>query len=328
MHDWWIFQGTDAPHDDIEARLPEPPGWRAFSKQRAEQRLGSGMDGARFLASDHEKDMINAALYLRRPLFVTGKPGSGKSSLAYAVAHELQLGPVLRWPITSHVTLHDGLYQYDAIGRLQEASLVEKGLMEKLDIGHYFRLGPLGTALLPASRPRVLLIDEIDKGDIDLPNDLLNIFEEGEFLIPELARAAYQVTQGQPIAVMPYDGKDDADRVLVSGGQVSCTTFPFIVLTSNGERLFPPAFLRRCLQLDMRAPGEQKLRDIVRAHLGPKVFPQAEQLIQDFLKKRERGDLATDQLLNAIYLTTQSSESVGDREVLMDTLLRYLSNAD
>ena len=327
MSDWWIFKGVEEPHDDIETRLPEPPSWRTFSKPRIEQRLGASERG-KFLASDHEKDMINAALYLRRPLFVTGKPGSGKSSLAYAVARELQLGQVLCWPITSRVTLHDGLYQYDAIGRLQDASLAEKGLAEKLDIGQYFRLGPLGTALLPATRPRVLLIDEIDKGDIDLPNDLLNIFEEGEFLIPELARMAHRSGQTQAVAVMPYDGRDDADRVLIYGGRVRCTTFPFIVLTSNGERQFPPAFLRRCLQLDVLYPDEEKLRSIVKVHLGSEIFPQAEQLIQDFLVKRTRGDLATDQLLNAIYLITQSAVNVEGKDTLIDTLLKYLTNAD
>src|SRR6266478_576650 len=73
-----------------------------------------------------EIDLVNAALYLRRPLFITGRPGFGKSSLAYAVAYELKLGPVLKWPITTRVTLQDGLYRYDAIGRLQAASLHSK----------------------------------------------------------------------------------------------------------------------------------------------------------------------------------------------------------
>ena len=127
--------------------------------------------------------MVNTALFLRRPLLITGKPGSGKSTLAHSVAYELNLGPVLRWPITTRSTLQDGLYRYDAIARLHEASL--RGGTPK--IGPFVQLGPLGTAMVPTRWPRVLLIDEIDKSDIDLPNDLLNIFEEGEFEIPELA---------------------------------------------------------------------------------------------------------------------------------------------
>jgi MoxR-like ATPase len=88
-------------------------------------------------------------------------------------AHELKLGPVLRWSVTSRSTLrHQGLYEYDAIGRLQEVQLHEEGT--RPEIGNYLRLGPLGTALLPTATPWALLIDEIDKADIDLPNDLLH----------------------------------------------------------------------------------------------------------------------------------------------------------
>src|SRR5205085_3559735 len=139
---------------------------------------------------------------------------------------------------------------------------------------------------LPTWRPRVLLIDEIDKSDIDLPNDLLNIFEEGEYDIPELAR---MVKQSRKVAVMPYDGVDDNDRVIVDSGRVRCSAFPFIVLTSNGEREFPPAFLRRCLRLEMQFPDEDKLRNIVEAHLGSEVLPQATELIRKFMDRRNKG---------------------------------------
>ncbi|MEQ8959188.1 MAG: AAA family ATPase, partial [Coleofasciculus sp. C2-GNP5-27] len=101
-------------------------------------------------------DAVNAALYLRRPLLVTGNPGSGKTSLAYAIAHELKLRPVLTWLITTRSTLQDGLYRYDAIARLQDSQL-NKG--KSPDIGQYITLGPVGTAFLPSQYPRVLLID-------------------------------------------------------------------------------------------------------------------------------------------------------------------------
>jgi MoxR-like ATPase len=315
MTDWHIFQGTGEPHDDIERRLPPPPGWRSFKSEKR---------GETYQVSKEEIDLVNAALYLRRPLFITGKPGVGKSSLAYSVARELNLGQVLLWPITTRVTLKDGLYDYDAIGRLQDASLQRSSPKSSPpDIGQYLRLGPLGTALLPSKKPRVLLIDEIDKSDIDLPNDLLHIFEEGEFVIPELARITKQFEE---VYVMPYDGEKDTDRVPIRGGKVHCDAFPFIIMTSNGEREFPPAFLRRCLRLDVKVPDEKRLTEIVQAHLGETVFPQAEQLVKDFVDRQKRGDLATDQLLNAIYLTTQANITLGDKETLGKALLRYLTS--
>src|SRR5205823_6354697 len=131
------------------------------------RRLGGLERAQAYRADDKVVNMVNAALYLRRPLLVTGRPGTGKSTLAYSIAFELKLGPVLYWPITSRSTLTESLYQYDALGRLQEASLQQSasrsGDFQSPDIGRFIRLGPLGTALLPRARPRVLLIDELDK---------------------------------------------------------------------------------------------------------------------------------------------------------------------
>jgi MoxR-like ATPase len=311
MSDWLIFQGTDKPHDGIK-NLPEPPKWREFGEEKERQR------GKTFQVRPNEVELVNAALYLRRPLLVTGKPGTGKTSLAYKVAQELQLGSVLQWAITTRSTLQQGLYRYDAIARLQDA----QGKDNIRDIGKYIQLGPLGTALLPSPHPRVLLIDEIDKSDIDLPNDLLNIFEEGEFEIPELARLPEEY---ETVKVRGYDGV----VANITKGRVRCTQFPFVLLTSNGEREFPPAFLRRCLRLTMENPDAKALEKIVRSHLGDGVMSEAEALIAQFIQLRDKpdaGDLATDQLLNAIYLVTRERSPVGnDKERLLKALMEYLT---
>jgi MoxR-like ATPase len=325
MSDWLIYRGSGEPHDGI-ADLPEPPPWRVFYADEPtpfERDHDYGLSArwplraAAYQADRQAVEMVNTALYLRRPMLVTGDPGVGKSSLAYAVAHELRLGPVLRWPITSRSTLKDGLYRYDAIGRLEEAD--NKPPATPVDVGRYFRLGPLGTSMAPYSLPRVLLVDEIDKSDIDLPNDLLDVFEEGAFEIPELSRVADTLGDAE---VRPAD---DGARVAVTAGRVRCRAFPFVVLTSNGERDFPPAFLRRCVRLHLPAPDADRLRTIVRAHLGERA-PHAEKLISLFLERRNKGELATDQLLQAVYLARHAAgEADADHSRLAELVLQYLN---
>lgn len=335
--DWWVYRGTGTPHEGIHD-LPEAPAWRAFGDTgtgllpptppadagASARRLGRDRQAAAYQADEREIQLVNLALHLRRPLLITGKPGVGKSTLAYAVAHELGLGPVLRWPITSRATLRDGLYAYDAIGRLHDAGMAGDNGRQAPDIGRYLRLGPLGTALLPWRHPRVLLIDEIDKSDLDLPNDLLNVFEEGEFDIPELARLGPGDQE-----VMTADGSRTAT---VSGGTVRCAQFPFTVLTSNAEREFPAAFLRRCVRLEIQPPDADRLAAMVTAHLGgdPDAAPTRAALIAEFLRRqREDGaELANDQLLNALLMATRGLWSrPGDREVVESVLLRPLNES-
>ena len=258
--DWRLFRGENQ-HRCPEP-FPKPPPWRKFIGLQERR-------GSTFQANAHEVQMVNAAIYLRRPLLITGPPGSGKSSLIYAVAAELELGDVLRWPISSRSTLPDGLYRYDAVARLRDVAgararhpLGESAeALPDLDEGRYITLGPLGTALLPGTRPRALLIDEIDKSDIDLPNDLLHVFEEGHYEIPELVRAASQ----QPLVrVLVHGARHADDCVAIERGQVQANDFPFVVITSNGERELPPAFLRRCLRLKVLKPDKLRLEQIVR----------------------------------------------------------------
>ena len=333
-----IFTGTGEPNPEAIAKLPSPPPWRQSERRKQER-------GKTFQPQGHEIELVNAALYLRRPLLVTGKPGSGKTSLAYAVARELDLGEVLYWPITTRTTLKDGLYLYDAIARLQDVGEKERGNFD--NIGKYIRLGPLGTALLPSDKPRVLIVDEIDKSDIDLPNDLLYVFEEGEFEIPELVR----IEENKPEVTVRTAYKDKKEFTIkdasatIKGGKITSQQFPLMILTSNGERDFPPPFLRRCVRLTMTEPDQERLEAIVKAHLrqeenGEELISKSEelikQLIQRFVNKRgdrTKGDLATDQLLNAIYLVTREpgpnvSNNIDSPDDLIERLWKHLSSSE
>lgn len=307
--DWHVYRGTGRP--GLVEKLPDPPPWRRFAGEpvceapvgdggEADRRIGA-IAGATWVPSPHEVSMVNAAIYLRRPLLVTGRPGTGKSSLAYLIARELGLGPVLRWPVSSRTALKDGLYLYDAIGRVQEIN-AQQGV--EPDIGQFVHLGPLGTALLPYERPRVLLIDELDKSDIDLPNDLLNVFEDGEFEIDELTRLAARHPE---VTVLT---KDRDGAAVVRRGRVRCRAFPIIIITSNGEREFPAPFLRRCLKLHVEPPTPQQLGAMVAAQFGDTDGVDIPRLISEFLARSEdTGGLASDQLLNAVHLAMELSTS-------------------
>jgi MoxR-like ATPase len=331
MADWKLFRGSGPAHDDL-LRLPKPPPWR-FGGQATDLRRPSKLridaEASRalpFLPSEGMVMAVNAALYLRRPLLLTGKPGTGKSTLISKVAYELKLGPVLRWPISSRSTVRGGIYEYDAVARLQA------GKTREPPVEDFLKLGPLGTALMATTWPRPLLIDEIDKSDLDFANDLLNVIEEGNYEIPELRRL-----KKRDVRVRDYFGAE----VTVKDGILTGGQFPFIIMTSNAEREFPPPFLRRCIRLNIEQPGTEELKRILDSHLaryeqmkGVPTLEERDALIKDFDRRRdEKQDLSTDQLLNAVFLTVTLKgvdERTFDKQELTnlrDSLLRQIGGS-
>jgi MoxR-like ATPase len=323
--DWKIFQGDGSQHDRL-LHLPDPPPWR-FSRSAPSLELPQSLDihkdalrAEPFLPSQPMILAVNTALYLRRPLLLTGKPGTGKSTLIYKVAHELKLGPVIRWPISSRSTVRGGIYEYDAVGRLQA------GKNSEPPVERYLKLGPLGTALMVKTWPRPILIDEIDKSDLDFANDLLNVIEEGEYEIPELRRLGIQNPE-----VTDYFG----NKVVIPEGRMQSGQFPFVVMTSNAEREFPPPFLRRCVRLKIDPPKRPVLEKIINSHLKQYAAvmdtTEIDGLLKSFeTKQSENQDVSTDQLLNAVFLTVamrDSERSFDDQEIteLRETLLKQLS---
>ncbi|MET9732820.1 MoxR family ATPase [Streptomyces sp. NPDC006458] len=347
VNGWRVFHATGrAP--DAAPQLPEAPPWRRFrggppqpappdDPAAALRRLGPG-DVTPQLGAD-DIDTVNAALLLRRPLLITGAPGLGKSTLGYVIARELGLGRVLEWNVVSRTALRDGLYVHDAMGRAQAIAAWQAGVRHgtaeapaaAVDtpatsadpqlppvLGDFITLGPLGTALLPYDRPRVLLVDELDKSDIDLPNDLLHVLENGSYEIPELVRDAASTAR--------VHTSDPGGHAELADGRVECREFPVVVITSNGEREFPAAFRRRCLPLELRTPTREQLLAMVEGHLGN--LPQAAgELVDLFVQRVQAGGThSLDQLLNAVQMTTAGGFQVdGAGRKLVEMLLRDLA---
>ncbi|MEO0321203.1 MAG: MoxR family ATPase, partial [Pseudomonadota bacterium] len=198
-----------------------------------------------YIATNDLKIAVNAAVTLERPLLVKGEPGTGKTVLAEEMAKALG-APLLSWHIKSTTKAHQGLYEYDAVARLRDGQLGEE---RARDVKNYIKRGKLWEAFTSDERP-VLLIDEIDKADIEFPNDLLQELDRMEFYVYE------------------------------TGETVKAAQRPIVVITSNNEKELPDAFLRRCFFHFIKFPDPETMNAIVDVH-----FPQIKQrLVQNAMR--------------------------------------------
>ncbi|MEH6700180.1 AAA family ATPase [Parasphingorhabdus sp.] len=189
-------------------------------------------DGTKdYVATDDLKVAVNAAMTLRRPLLVKGEPGTGKTVLAYEIAKAMGT-PLIEWNVKSTTKAHQGLYEYDAVARLRDGQLGDERVH---DISNYIRKGKLWEAFTAPELP-VLLIDEIDKADIEFPNDLLQELDRMEFHV--------------------YETKET----------IKAAERPIVIITSNNEKELPDAFLRRCFFHYIKFPDRQTMQEIINVH--------------------------------------------------------------
>ncbi|WP_374516213.1 AAA family ATPase [Brevundimonas sp.] len=198
-----------------------------------------------YIATDDLKIAVNAAVALERPLLIKGEPGTGKTVLAYEMARALD-APLITWHVKSTTKAQQGLYEYDAVSRLRDSQLGDERVH---DVRNYLKKGKLWEAFTSPVRP-VLLIDEIDKADIEFPNDLLQELDRMEFYVHET------------------DETIRAERR------------PVVVITSNNEKELPDAFLRRCFFHYIRFPDAETMQAIVEVHF-PGIKPR---LVSEALK--------------------------------------------
>ncbi len=199
-----------------------------------------------YIASTSLRDAVNVSVALERPLLIKGEPGTGKTLLAENIARSLDM-PFIRWNVKSSSKASDGLYVYDTVERLNDARFGDKDVS---DIRQYIKLGPLGRALAAEVRT-VLLIDEIDKADLEFPNDLLAELDEMRFTVVE------------------------------TGDEYVATSRPVVCITSNSEKELPDAFLRRCVFHYIDFPTPELMAEIVQVH-----YPDIERKLLDAVLAR------------------------------------------
>ncbi len=213
------------------------------SKKRKSESYNGTQD---YVASASLQEAVNVSLAIQRPLLLKGEPGTGKTLLAQSIAKSLKR-PLLRWNVKSTTKAQDGLYMYDTVQRLNDSRFGDGNVS---DIKRYIKLGKLGESFV-AEEPVVLLIDEIDKADLEFPNDLLAEIDEMRFYIPE------------------------------TGEEIVTKHRPMVVITSNSEKELPDAFLRRCVFHFIEFPSPELMAQIVKVH-----FPDIDQTILQATLKR------------------------------------------
>jgi len=252
----------------------------------------------RYVATDDLKLAVNAALALERPLLIKGEPGTGKTMLAEEVAQALKR-PLLQWHIKSTTKAHQGLYEYDAVSRLRDSQLGDEKVR---DIGNYIVKGVLWRAF-EANEPTVVLIDEIDKADIEFPNDLLR----------ELGRMEFHV----------YETRQT----------VKARHRPLIIITSNYEKDLPDAFLRRCFFHYINFPDRDTMKDIVAVHYPDIRADVLRAALDTFFALRDAPGLkkkpSTSEFLDWLRLLTNEaisaddiSKTTGDLPLMAGALLK------
>ncbi len=224
-----------------------------------------------YIATDDLKIAVNAALVLQRPLLVKGEPGTGKTVLAEEIAKALK-APLITWHIKSTTKAQQGLYEYDAVSRLRDSQLGDPRVS---DIRNYIKHGKLWDAFVSAERP-VLLIDEIDKADIEFPNDLLLELDRMEFFVYE------------------------------TGETIKAEKRPVVIITSNNEKELPDAFLRRCFFHYIKFPDHATMEAIVDVHFPGIKKRLVEEALRIFFDVREVPGLkkkpSTSELLDWLKL--------------------------
>ncbi|MGN0671943.1 MAG: AAA family ATPase [Anaerovoracaceae bacterium] len=263
-----------------------------------EMRKFNGSSG--YVAADELMNSVNIAMALQKPLLVKGEPGTGKTMLAEAIAEALDMDLYI-WSIKSTTKAQEGLYVYDTVQRLYDSQFGEGDVK---DIAQYIKLGKLGEAFT-SEKQCILLIDEIDKADLEFPNDLLWELDKMEFYINETKET------------------------------IKANTRPIVIITSNAEKELPDAFLRRCIFHYIEFPDQEKMEEIIRVHYGDIDRTLVEKAMEAFYDIRNMNEIqkkpSTSELLDwiqALMISGVDFQKIKDEIPFEGVLLKKNEDID